>query len=119
MKKLLFSLPMTIGILLFIPYFLFSQNVGIGTNTPTVRLHVVSTFSNVATFSGASQMYITLAEGATNRGYIGSYAGNPEDVDFGTYGGNTTGKLHLTIQDVPKLTLVPSGNIGIGTIDPL
>src|SRR5438046_448432 len=99
----------------FIPYFLFSQNVGIGTTTPATKLHVVSSIGNVATFSGASSMYITLAEGASNRGYIGSYAGNPEDVDFGTYGGNTTGKVHLTIEDVPKLTVDAIGNVGIGT----
>jgi hypothetical protein len=97
----------------------FSQNVGIGTTTPITKLHVSGTGGNIATFNGGSGMWITLAEGGVNRGYIGSFAGNPEDIDFGTYGGNTTGKLHLTIQDVPKLTVEASGNIGIGTTDPL
>ena len=61
-----------------------SQNVGIGTTTPTTKLHVVGASPNIATFSGGDMMYITLAEGINNRGYIGSYAGNAEDVDFGT-----------------------------------
>ncbi|MBL0152249.1 MAG: hypothetical protein IPP93_01700 [Chitinophagaceae bacterium] len=82
-------------------------------------MHVVGTSPNIATFSGGDMMYITLAEGINNRGYIGSYAGNAEDVDFGTYGGNASGKLHLTIMDVPKLTVATSGNIGIGTTTPL
>jgi len=96
----------------------FSQNVGIGTTTPGTKLHVVSTIQNVATFSGANQMYITLAEGISNRGYIGSYAGNPEDVDFGTYSTNLTGKVHLTTGNIPRLTVSPVGNIGIGTATP-
>jgi hypothetical protein len=98
---------------------LCSQNVGIGINAPLTKLHVVGTGNNIATFSGTSPMWITLAEGANNRGYIGSYAGNPEDVDFGTYSANGTGKLHLTIQNTPKFTLTPAGFIGIGTTTPL
>jgi hypothetical protein len=78
----------------------------------------VGTGSNVATFSGASPMWMTLAEAGINRGYIGSYAGNAEDIDFGTYAGNALGKIHLTIQDVPKFTITPAGNIGIGEMNP-
>jgi hypothetical protein len=98
---------------------LLAQNVGIGITTPLTKLHVVGTGNNIATFSGASPMWITLAEAATNLGYIGSYSGNAEDIDFGTYSGNATGKIHLTIQDVPKFTLTPAGFIGIGTTTPL
>lgn len=63
-------------------------------------------------------MYITLAEGAINRGYIGSFYGNAEDVDFGTYSTNFTGKLHLVTGSVPRLTVTAAGNIGIGTSTP-
>lgn len=91
-------------------------NVGVGTKTPFTKLYVKDTItSNPATFDGVAPMWVTLAEGGINRGYIGSYSGNPEDVDFGTYGGNTTGKVHLTSgNDIPRLTVLPNGNVGIG-----
>jgi len=95
----------------------FSQNVGIGTNTPATKLHVDGTASNIATFNGGPGMWITLAEQGTNRGYIGSYTGNPEDVDFGTYSGNP-GKLHLTTANTPRLTVDASGKVGIGVTTP-
>ncbi len=89
--------------------------VGIGTKNPSTKLYVKDSVGlNPATFDGAAPMWVTLAEGGVNRGYIGSYSGNPEDVDFGTYGGNITGKVHLTSgNDIPRLTVMPNGNVGI------
>ncbi len=95
----------------------FSQNVGIGTNSPLTKLHVESTSANIATFNGGSPMYITLAENGLYRGYIGSYSGNAEDVDLGTYG-SSSGKVHLTTLNIPRLTVMNNGNIGIGTVTP-
>lgn len=114
MKKLILVLLLTI---LFLPV-TFAQNVGIGTTTPVTRLHVSGTPSNIATFNGGGQMWITLSESSIDRGYIGSFTGNTEDVDFGTYLSNTTGKVHLTTSNQPRLSVNPSGNIGIGTVDP-
>ncbi|HKR05379.1 MAG TPA: hypothetical protein VJY62_12160 [Bacteroidia bacterium] len=95
-------------------------NVGIGTGTPGVKLDVNSgsTVGATARFAGNSGMFISFNEGTSYRGYLGSYAGIAEDVDFGTGAGNSTGSLHLTIQAIPKLTIKPSGDVCIGTTTP-
>lgn len=93
-------------------------NVGIGTTTPLTKLHIVSTTDNPMAIDGAAGMFIGLYEGGVYRGYLGSYSGNAADVDFGTGGGNSSGKLNFTIQAIPKMTIDATGNIGIGTTTP-
>lgn len=72
----------------------------------------------MAQFNGAAPMYMGIFEGDVYRGYWGSYSGAAEDVDFGTGSGNTLGKLHLTIQANPRLTIAADGKVGIGTTNP-
>lgn len=114
MKKFFLLLQ---GILLCI-VFSSAQNVGIGTTVPAAKLDVKATSNYVAQFNGASPMYMGLFEGDVYRGYWGSYSGAAEDVDFGTGSGNTTGKLHFTIQATPKMTIASNGKVGIGTTNP-
>lgn len=92
-------------------------NVGIGTATPFARLDVESGSSLTARFNGGSQMYLGLFESGAQKGYIGSYSGAVDDVDFGTSAGNAAGKTHITIQAIPKMTVTSTG-VGIGTTSP-
>ncbi len=113
MKKIIFFLSV-----LFFATQLNAQNVGIGTTFPAAKLDVKTTSNYVGQFNGIAPMYMGIFENDVYRGYWGSYAGAAEDVDFGTGSGNTLGKLHLTIQANPKLTINPSGQVGIGTTNP-
>jgi hypothetical protein len=65
--------------------------------------------------SATSNLWLGFYEADVYRGYIGSYAGKNEDMDFGTGGGNTLGSVHLTVAAVPKVTIDSIGNVGVGT----
>jgi hypothetical protein len=109
------NLLLLLGLL---PISLFAQNVGIGTTTPAARLDVKTSSNYVAQFNGTTSMYMGIFENDVYRGYWGSFAGAAEDVDFGTGSGNTTGKLHLTVQANPRVTIGADGKVGIGTTNP-
>lgn len=64
-----------------------------------------------------SNNYITYNSANGYRGYSGIFTGD-DDMDFGTGGGNTTGKVHLVTAASPKLTVAANGNVGIGTQNP-
>ncbi len=86
--------------------------VGIGSGNPTAWLDVNNNSgSQIAKFNGGNNMWLTLAENGANRGYIGSYLGNAEDIDFGTYSGNSTGKIHLATNGTPRITVHDNGDI--------
>jgi|688.fasta_scaffold153418_2 hypothetical protein len=97
----------------------FAQNVGIGTTTPQTPLDLRSSItSHLFRLDGISGTYLSISENGVYRGYLGSFSGANEDMDFSTGAGNSTGKLHLGIQANPKLTIDATGNVGINTTNP-
>jgi hypothetical protein len=96
-----------------------SGYIGIGTATPTTTLDVRSSNAQAVRFESTSNiMYMSIYEGGSYRGYLGSYSGAAEDVDFGTGGSNATGKVHLVLAASPAVTIAPGGFVGIGTTTP-
>jgi hypothetical protein len=93
-------------------------NVGIGDANPGFLLSVNGTDAAIMRINGGTGMYVTLAENNINRGYIGSYEGNPEDIQLGTHSQNTTGSVHLSTGNISRLTVSPAGNVGIGNTSP-
>ncbi len=86
-------------------------NVGIGTESPAQKLHVVG--------NGLVEGVVLYRNGATNILNIGGdqnmYGGTNSDGGVFVYGNN---KLHLSTNSVRRLTIDGSGNVGIGTVTP-
>jgi len=80
-----------------------SGNVGIGTSTPTSRLHVASTTSaTVINLTNSSTTYETQVNGAD--AYLTNYS--------------VTGTINLRTNGTSRMVIDSSGNVGIGTSSP-
>ncbi len=95
-------------------------NVGIGVSAPTAKLHLnglmkiesgqIDIDDNIAK--------VRLLYNTSPKGYF-SLTSSTGDIQIGTnVGSNDGGKLQLETQSSARLTIVPGGNVGIGTIAP-
>jgi len=94
----------------------FSQNVGIGITTPLAPLHIKK--DNEALRLEGTSPYLSFynTAGTVPKSFIQSSGNN---LYLGTSTGNTTGIIQLYANANPLITLLPSGNVGIGTSSPV
>ena len=97
-----------------------SGNVGIGINAPTAKLHLAGLMKidggQIDIDNGFGQ--VRLLNDGSPKGYF-SLSGSSGDIQIGTnvlY--NDIGKLQLETKSFPRVTILPDGNVGIGTISP-
>lgn len=93
-------------------------NVGIGTNSPTSKLHVDGNTlvdGSLTILNDFASLYFR--SGGSNKAFLQLRDPN-FDLRVGTIGFNTTGKLFLQTNGTDRLTIEPLGNVGIGTVNP-
>jgi hypothetical protein len=95
-------------------------NVGIGIAAPAAKLHLAGLMKidggqididdNIAK--------VRLIYNGSPKGYF-QLGGSSGNIEIGTnVTSNATGKLYLETQGFPRFTILPEGNVGIGTINP-
>ena len=96
-------------------------NVGIGTTTPASKLHIAGADMNNAllfenTSANPGRNYILFKTQGTEQGYIGLGGGATNHMSVAAYGASNN--LYLETGSLARMTILPSGNIGIGTTTP-
>ena len=96
-------------------------NVGIGTTTPVSKLHIAGADMNNAlllenTSANPGRNYILFKTLGTEQGYIGLGGGATDHMSFAAYGASNN--IFLETGGFVRMTVLPSGNVGIGTTTP-
>ncbi len=92
-----------------------AQNVGIGINTPSAPLHIKKDVEALR-IQGTTP-YISFFDnaGPALKGFLQSFN---SDLYLGTPITNTTGIMQFYLKNTPVMTILPTGQVGIGTSAP-
>jgi len=107
-KKNLFQL-----VFLLTAFHSYSQNVGIGTNTPQSRLHIISPGNEVARLD-ANNPFLSLY---TNGVYKGYFWKSPNSIEIGSASGSGL-PVTLAPDGYQRVFVTHAGNVGIGIGSP-
>ncbi len=96
-------------------------NVGIGTSTPASKLHIAGADMNNAllfenTSANPGRNYILFKTQGTEQGYIGLGGGASNHMSIAAYGASNN--LFLETGSLVRMTILPTGIVGIGTTTP-
>jgi hypothetical protein len=87
-----------------------SGNLGVGTSSPVVKLHVNSAaIDEVARFEGTGNPYISVYDSGTRQLYLGSIGASEVDIWV-----ETNKNLRFGTNDTERMRLDASGNLGLG-----
>lgn len=109
MKKYLFQL-----IFMLTAFHADSQNVGIGTNTPQSKLHIISAGNEVVRLD-AGNPFLSLYSNGVYKGYFWR---SPNSIEIGSASGSGL-PITLAPDGFQRLFVTSPGNVGIGTGTPL
>ena len=91
-------------------------NVGIGISNPQTPLHIYNTTASEFVRLEGNNPYVGFRpSGGTLKTYVQGYG---DDLLVGTAFGNPTGRIMFYNNNVTNMTILPNGNVGIGTITP-
>jgi hypothetical protein len=104
--------------LLSIP--VLGQNVGIGTNAPTGKLHINMTgdpnlFAVIIDDDDADNTTVRLRKAGVSKSFL-TQAG--DDLRIGTYATNPNGGISLQTNSTNRVFIASDGNTGVGTLTP-
>ena len=97
-------------------------NVGIGTTTPTTKLHVSSGALTTAIIDGAGRVNMSFVNSGTTMGVIGGAVavtgGAQNDFGIGTNGTSNNLVFGTGTSYSERMRIQPGGNVGIGETSP-
>jgi hypothetical protein len=94
-----------------------SGNVGIGTNSPLDKFHLKGSSNQLGRLEFMNNGWLAFYKGTRYLGYMGNYT-DTNGLEFGTNNAGPDASVHLVTNASPKLTVVSSGAVGIGTRNP-